>query len=194
MPRRRSAPNANRYDFARDYQLYPDRENRSAFARLRHEFTDRLTVFAQFVYTDNGTIQSFTPAVANSSSVVTSAGATLKIPVSNPYNPFGSDITSFNYRTNFGPPRIFDETSKTANLQTGVQGKLGGDWTWESGVDYGRNTVRLISRNQIKADDLQAALNGTTRSTALNPFGPSDNQALVDNFLSPPTTTPRRRC
>jgi len=176
-------PNENRYDFARDYQLYPDRENRSAFARLRHEFTDRLTVFAQFVYTDNDTVQSWTPAVANSSSVVTSAGATLKIPVSNPYNPFGSDITNFNYRTNFGPPRILDETSKTANLQTGVEGKLEGDWTWESGIDYGRNTVHTAYRNQIKADDLQAALNGTTRSTALNPFGPSDNQALVNNLF-----------
>ena len=177
------APNENRYDFARDYQLYPDREYRSMFARLRHELTDRLTLFAQLVYSDNGTVQSFTPAVANSSSVVTSAGTTLKIPAANPYNPFGVDLTTFNYRTNFGPPRLFDETSKTANLQTGLQGRLGGDWTWESGVDYGRNTVQVVSRNQIKADDLQAALNGTTRSTALNPFGPSDNQALVNNLF-----------
>jgi iron complex outermembrane receptor protein len=177
------APNENRYDFARDYQLYPERENRSAFARLRHDFSDRLTVFAQFVYSDNVTDYTWTPAVANSSSVVTSAGTTLKIPAANPYNPFNTDITSFNYRTNFGAPRLFDETSKTANLQTGLQGKLGGDWTWESGVDYGRNTLHVVSRNQIKADDLQAALNGTTRNTALNPFGPSDNQTLVNNLF-----------
>jgi outer membrane receptor protein involved in Fe transport len=176
-------PNENRYDFARAYQLYPERENRSAFARLRHDLTDRLTVFAQFVYSDNVTDYTWTPAVANSSSVVTSAGTTLKIPATNPYNPFGVDITTFNYRTNFGPPRLFDETSKTANLQTGIQGRLGGDWTWESGVDSGRNTVKVVSRNQIKADDLQAALNGTTRNTALNPFGPSDNQTLVNSLF-----------
>jgi len=92
------APNENRYDFARDYQLYPERENRSAFARLRHDFSDRLTVFAQFVYSDNVTDYTWTPAVANSSSVLTSAGTTLKIAAANPYNPFNTDLTSFNYR------------------------------------------------------------------------------------------------
>ena len=177
------APNENRYDFARDYQLYPERENRSAFARLRHEVSDRLTVFGQFVYTDNITDYTWTPSVANSASVVTSTGASLKIPKTNPYNPFNGDITSFNYRTNFGPPRLFDVASKTASLLAGVQGKLGGDWTWESGANYGRNAVTSVTRNLIKADDLQAALNGTTRSTALNPFGPSDNQALVDKLF-----------
>jgi outer membrane receptor protein involved in Fe transport len=64
-----------------------------------------------------------------------------------------------------------------------MQGKLGGDWTWDSGVDYGSNTVNVVARNLIKADDLQVALNGTTRNTALNPFGPSDNQALVDRLF-----------
>jgi len=45
MLRRRSPPTRIVTISARDYQLYPERENRSAFARLRHEVSDRLTGF-----------------------------------------------------------------------------------------------------------------------------------------------------
>lgn len=180
-----AAPNENRYDFAQTYQLQPDFDYYSLYTRLTHDFSDRLSAFAEFSYNNNFTKYGFTPSVIQSTqNPGTGPTGLLNVPANNPYNPFGIDLTNFLYRTNFGKPRIFDTDSTGGNFLVGLKGQINSDWSWELGTAYGYSTVATVSRNQIRAVDLQSALNGTTRATALNPFGLSDNQSLVDGLFT----------
>ena len=180
-----SAPNANRYDFAQVYQLQPDFDNYNVYTHISHDFTSTLSAFAEFIYANAVTKYGFTPSVIQSTqNVGTGPTGLLNVPANNPYNPFGIDLTNFLYRTSFGPPRIFDTDATGGNLLAGFKGQINSDWSWELASAYGYGTVASTSRNQIRANDLQAALNGTTRTTALNPFGPSDNPAIANNLFT----------
>jgi iron complex outermembrane receptor protein len=66
----------------------------------------------------------------------------------------------------------------------GVGGSIDDNWSWDATASIGRADAATTSRNQIRAADLQAALNGTTRQTALNPFGPSDNPDVVNRLFT----------
>lgn len=179
-----SIPNANRYDFAQTYQLIPDLAYEAAFVSLNHEFSQQVSGFAKLMLSDNSTKYSFTPAVIQSTqNPGTSSSGTLNLPATNPYNPLGVDLNNFLYRTNFGPARKFDTDTTSSNLLLGFKGSVH-DWNWEVGATYGVSRNSTTSRNQIRASDLQAALNGTTRTTALNPFGPSDNADVVNKLFT----------
>jgi outer membrane receptor protein involved in Fe transport len=180
-----AAPNENRYDFAQSYQLSPPFDYYDTYAHLNHEFSDRLSAFAELSYSSHLTLLGFTPSViASTQNAGTGPTGLLNVPASNPYNPFGIDLTNFLYRTNFGPSRQFDTESTGASFLVGLKGQINSDWSWELGATRGYSEAVTTSRNQIRASDLQAALNGTTRATALNPFGPSDNQALVNSLFT----------
>lgn len=178
-------PNENRYDFAQTFQLNPDYDYISYYTKLNHEFSDKLSLFIEVSGSNNLTKFGFTPSVIQSTqNAGTGPTGLLNVPANNPYNPLGIDLTNFLYRTNFGPARQFDTESSGGNYLVGLKGDLNADWSWEIGTAYGYGVVSTTTRNQIRAVDLQNALNGTTRATALNPFGPSDNAALVNNLFT----------
>lgn len=180
-----SIPNENRYDFAQSYQLQPAFDYYSVYTNIRHDISDKLYVFGEVMYGQNSTDFSFTPSVIQSTqNAGTGPTGLLNIPATNPYNPLGIDITNFLYRTNFGPSRAFDTDGTVATYLMGIGGDLNDDWSWEVGVSRAQSKVSSVARNQIRATDLQAALNGTTRATALNPFGPSDNPELVNRLFT----------
>jgi iron complex outermembrane recepter protein len=180
-----SIPNENRYDFAQTYQLIPDYTYVNAFVNLNHDFNEKVSAFAQLLFADNSTKYAFTPSVIQSTqNPGTSTSGTLNIPSTNPYNPLGTDINNFLYRTNFGEPRKFDTDESVYSIVLGLKGMINPDWSWEVGSSFNQDKTSTTARNQIRANDLQAALNGTTRTTALNPFGPSDNAELVSKLFT----------
>lgn len=180
-----AAPNENRYDFAQTYQLFPPYDYYGVYANLRHDISDRLYAFSEIIYNQNQTGYNFTPSVIQSvQNVGTGPTGLLNVPSTNPYNPFGVDLTNFLYRTSFGPSRQFDTEGSTGTYLGGLGGVINADWTWEAAASLAQSTVTTVTRNQIRATDLQAALNGTTRQTALNPFGPSDNPDVPNRLFT----------
>jgi len=180
-----SIPNENRYDFAQTYQLMPDFTYMSTFVNLNHDFNEKVSAFAQLLFSDNTTKYYFTPSVIQSTqNPGNSAAGTLRISKNNPYNPFGIDIDNFLYRTNFGDPRKIDTDESVFDLVLGLKGTINPDWNWEVGSTFVQDKTTAVSRNLIRASDLQTALDGTTRTTALNPFGPSDNAELVAKLFT----------
>ncbi len=173
--------NENRYNFAETYQIYPSYDYISSYTSFEHEISDRLKVFGEITYGKNSTYYAFTPGV------ITFSTEGLTLPANNPYNPFGIPLTTLTARANFGPVRKFDTEGVATNLVAGARGTFLDNWSWESGVSYGVGTATTVSRNAIRATVYQAALNGTTRATALNPFGPSDNQTLVNGLFTTST-------
>ena len=165
--------NENRYDFAQTFEIYPAYDYISNYTSFEHEFNDSVKAFGSLTFSRNNTYYAFTPGVISYST----EGLTL--PTTNPYNPFGIPLTTLTARAAFQPVRKFDTESTAANFLTGLKGTAFGSWDWETGISYGFGTVSGVSRNAIRATTYQAALNGTTRQTALNPFGPGDNPAVA---------------
>lgn len=180
-----AAPNENRYDFVNSYELIPPVDYFGVYSSVRHEITEKVHAFAEVMYNKNTTSYDFTPSVIQSTqNPGTGPTGLLNVPAANPYNPFGFDITNFLYRTNFGPSRKMDTDGTTSSVLIGLGGNINADWTWEVGASRASSNVAVVSRNQIRASDLQAALNGTTRQTALNPFGPSDNPDVASRLFT----------
>jgi len=197
-----NATDANRYNFAPTSQIIPDQNNWNLLFKASHDFNPNLSAFLTILSSDNQTHILYTPNSVNSTSVTTnnasdlSAGPTptyLSLPANNPYNPFGSLLggtsssnSSFIGRILFGPSRTYDVESQANNVMTGLDGKIGSRWSWDATVSYGSDLVTDNANNNIRAADMQAALNGTLAGYAgsyLNPFGPTPNQALVNSLF-----------
>lgn len=174
--------NANLYNFGPVTQLTPKQNNLGLLATVQHKISENLTAYAQILGTENKSTYLYSPSSITATSIVTSSGATLTIPATNPYNPFGVALNNFRGRAVFGPTRVFDVNSRAGDYVVGLDGRINSDWSWSTSLNYGSNLVTQVAKNQIKADDLQNALNGTLAGftgSYLNPFGPSSNPALV---------------
>ena len=168
-------PNSNRYDFANVTQLIPASESGGAYASLSRELGKDVTAFANLMYSRGLTHAELQPY----GFTTTLAGLTL--PATNPYNPTGQNLTvtataaPFSYRSTVLPRREVKTT--TISGVAGLRGTVLRKWNWEAAVSYGQNDSTRDS-DLIDAANFQKALNGTTRATAWNPFGPSDDPEL----------------
>jgi len=180
---------ANRYDFSRTLQVFPEQKSYEGYLRFEHKLTNVIKSYATLGFAHTMTYFDFTPfPVTNSISFSgTGPAGLLNIPPTNPYNPFGINITSFHYQGDFGPPRKFFTEGNAASGLLGFNGAIGHDWSWDAGFVHGFNRVNSRNLNAVTATALQAALNGTTRQTALNPFGPSDNSDVVKSIYTTST-------
>jgi len=205
-----NATDANRYNYAPDSQIVPEQNNWDVLFKGTHDFNPNVSAFVTILSSDDQTHMLYTPDSVNSTSVTVNnasdltAGSSptyLSLPASNPYNPFGSTLggtssssSSFIGRTLYGPTRTYDIESTDVNLLAGLDGHVGSDWTWNATTSYGSDLVVDNANNNIRAADMQAALNGTLagyQGSYLNPFGPSANQAMVNSLFITSNSTAR---
>lgn len=189
-------PNENRYDFARSYQLEPASETYAGLVALNQDFTPQLHGYATVAYNSNRFDYQYTPAaiqfsatslpspVANPVAGSPATFSTLFLPANNPYNPFAINLTNLLGRANFGPSRSFDVHSRAENAVVGVKGTVADHFDWDTAYQHGSSSVMTAGRNQIRVTDFQNALLGTTRATALNPFGPSENPEVINKLFT----------
>lgn len=167
--------NANRQDFANVTQLYPASESGGAYASILRRLNPQATAFANFLFSRGLTHYELQPYGFTNSL----AGITL--PATNPYNPTGLSLTNtattfpYTFRGRYLPKR--EVISTTFSGVAGIRGTALQVWNWETAVSHGQNETARDT-DLIRASDLQTALDGTTRATAWNPFGPSDNPDL----------------
>lgn len=168
-------PNSNRYDFANVTQLMPSSESGGTNVSISRVLNPSVTLFADGMYSRGLTHYELQPY----GFTTTLAGLTL--PATNPYNPTGLNLAvtastaPFTYRSSVLPRREVKTT--TISGVAGLRGIVLNKWNWEAAVSYGQNESTRDS-DLIDSTTFQNALNGTTRQTAWNPFGPSDNPNL----------------
>ncbi|WP_414661221.1 TonB-dependent receptor domain-containing protein [Horticoccus sp. 23ND18S-11] len=173
--------NDNRQDFANVTQLYPSSESGGGYASILRVINPQVSAFANFLYSRSLTHYELQPYGFTNSL----AGITL--PATNPYNPTGLSFTNttttfpYLFRGEYLPKR--EVTSTTMSSVAGFRGTALRVWNWETAVSFGQNET-MRDTDLIAAADLQAALNGTTRATAWNPFGPSDNPDIEKNLYT----------
>lgn len=181
--------NASLYNFNDETTMLPDYTSTGLYARVRQEINARLHAFGEFSFRKNTSDfrQAATPVVNTNEGGTGTSG--MRLPFDNPYNPFGVDIDNFRFRLVALGPRIRDTESTTVRYLGGLGGSLGlRDWTWQSGVLFSENKIAVQEFNWAADAGVQAALNQTSRATALNPFGPSA-PGVVESLA----TTLRRR-
>lgn len=167
-------PNENRYNLAPVTQIYPDSESYGGYVNINRILTPAISVFSRFGYFRSDTHYVLSPYLYTSTLVG------LTIPATNPYNPLGIPIANTATSTMWSfasapPKREVSSVAETALV--GLKGTVNKIWNWESALNYGQNNT-IRDTDLISASTLQAALSGTTRATAYNPFGPSDDPDL----------------
>jgi outer membrane receptor protein involved in Fe transport len=175
-------PNANFFNQGRDTQVFPASESSGLFASINRRLTSSVSAFLQLSYSRSNTYYENTPA-----SFTTSASG-MVYPANNPYNPFGIDLVQsgssavFTILNTANRPRR-EVNDRALNSLAGLRGRAFRIWEWESAVGYGVDRARRLN-DQIRAADMREVLAGTTRTTAFNLFGPSDNpRVLTDRFV-----------
>ena len=173
--------NANRQDFANVTQLYPASESGGAYSSILRRINPQMTAFANFIYSRSLTHYELQPYG------FTTSLAGLTLPATNPYNPTGLSLTAtsttapYTFRGRYLPKR--EVISTTFSSIAGIRGTALRVWNWETAVSLGQNETARDT-DLIRAADFQAALNGTTRATAWNPFGPSENPDIEKNLYT----------
>lgn len=146
-----------------------------------------ISFFGEVIYRKNSTkIEVAAPPVVGQNENGTSSTGKLVLPATNPFNPFGIDISdaALAFRLVEIGPRTTDVDSSAPRFLAGLKGKFAETWTWETAVMYSSNEVTSVNTNQALDRQVQAALSGVRvpksgRTLYLNPFGPSDPE-LID--------------
>jgi iron complex outermembrane receptor protein len=170
-------PGVNYYDFNPWISALGETERYGAFGSFSRKLTDNLTAFAEtsFRHITYRVDAAPTPVFGDLDGFV--------IPASNPYNPFGEDVT-FRHRLTEAGPRISEGDTDVIRLLPGLSLKLERDWTVESALLYSSSRTTEIGKNYISAQALQDALDSTDPATALNLFGAGNvNDPAVINGL-----------
>ncbi|HAV64652.1 MAG TPA: hypothetical protein DCY13_20080 [Verrucomicrobiales bacterium] len=151
-------------------------ERYSIFGTAKHQlYGENLEFFTDAMYTKSTSFNQAAPTPT------TSASTGIVIPASNYYNPFGVDISNWNYRTvESGPRREFD-TYDFFRFVPGLRGRVGETtWNWEAAMVYSETRNISSQTGDIYAPNYLAALSRTD-PTAFNPFGIEANpQSVLD--------------
>jgi iron complex outermembrane receptor protein len=171
------------YNFQEVSGFTPDIESSGVYVRGVYDFTKLVSGFVEASFRRSHVQIDAAPSPYFAlNEIGDSASGTGLFPRTNPFNPFGQDITDLRYRFNELGNRIQDSTADTIRLLAGLEGKFDGtSWTWDAAVVHSKNTVNQLSRNTTSDRLVQNALNGITLSGTryyLNPFGTNPPQLL----------------
>lgn len=99
-------------------------------------------------------------------------GATLRLPVGNPYSPFANDVQLYRYYDNLSPlSRSNDNRTITGSLSVnGTTSPWLASWSWSLQADYLYRENKSVTTTGIDAAAAQARLDAD--DPGFNPFGP----------------------
>ncbi|MFI5335369.1 MAG: TonB-dependent receptor domain-containing protein, partial [Opitutales bacterium] len=189
--------------------LGQDRTNRANwFNTVEYDLTSRITAFADLSFYRAVTSFARIPLPFNAPS----ADSLATISADNPFNPYGSSFYSPTGAPNAdGTPRLtgtpkaltllthtlqdngqehVQVTNTLSRMVGGLRGKIGNDWSWETGALYTRDAATDISKNAVRESLFDAALLRTDK-TAYNPFGYTFKVANGAVVADQPYTNPQ---
>ena len=156
----------NRFNFNKFTDLIPETERWGALTTFGYNITPHIEFFGEVSYQAVRTESVAAPTPPDS------AGDGLFVPATNPFNPFGEDV-SFLWRALEAGPRKSRTDVDSYRYLGGIKFKdLPKNWTAEVAVLYTEsNVVDYNYAGYLSVAKTQAALNDTNPATALNVFG-----------------------
>ncbi len=171
---------------------------------VREDLNSRVHLFTDYKYTDTATSQRYQPTnlVVNDPTLNVAGSrqtsGTLIIPGTNPffYAPPGYTVTPTSVEQVFVNSRTFGAAgdvwnyfrSKSYMLDFGGSVDLWGDWqtTADLNIGYSQSSALNLDSTGPNPNALEAAENGTTAGTALDPFGGRTNPNVVAAIMNWP--------
>lgn len=151
-------------------------ERRGAAGQLEFDWSDSFTTFAELMYVERTSESQSEP----------SALSNARVPASNPFNPFGVDVSA-SYSFEALGPRIAVTEQELARAVAGARGEPGA-WDWEISGLYTYEDASAWNENTVDATRAAAALAATDPAVALNVFqdGPGGSPALLSSLIVRP--------
>jgi iron complex outermembrane receptor protein len=179
--------NADRYNFNSVSQALPRSERLGVYSTFSHKiFDEKLEVFGEVMFRHLDEHIELAPATLDLFGTgsgagipigtvtidkgVRTVGNQLTIPATNPFNPFGVDITSGRERMVEAGNRTFDIDTDAYRFVGGIRGQINEYFNYESAVLFNRAQT-VNNSHTLGLNAIQAALNDTNPATSLNLFG-----------------------
>ena len=174
----------NRFNFNKFTELIPDTERWGALTTFGYNITPHIEFFGEAGYQAVKTQTVIAPTPPDS------AGDGLFVPATNPFNPFGEDVSFLWRAVEAGPRRNKTELDSYRYLG-GLKFKdLPKNWSAEVAFLYTEaNIVDYYPHGFLSVAKTQAALNDTNPATALNVFGDGfgiNNPATIKSLVVRP--------
>lgn len=175
-------PTNNFYNFQEDSGFFPETRSFGFYTRGNYELTEMLNFFTEvsFRRSEVRIDAAPTPLFATNENG-DSASGTIVFPSTNPYNPFGQDITDLRWRMLAVGNRVNDVTSDVPRVLVGLEGEINENWSWETAALYTKTQTTNTNQGTVFDNLTQEAFNGVViegETLYLNPFGPNDPRVL----------------
>lgn len=154
-------------------------ERYSIFGTATHKlYGENLEFFTDAIYSRSDSYYQLAPTPMRDSTTG------IVIPANNYWNPFGVDITAWDYRPEEGGPRAAYDTFDFFRFVPGLRGRVGeSSWNWETAMVYSETRNRTTETGDYYIPLVDAAMQRTD-ATAFNPFGRlgvgQNSQAVLD--------------
>jgi len=187
------ATGAGLYDFQKDTYQEPEKFNWGFQFYVNHQFTDKLSGFADFSFRRVTSLNAAAPSPFTTTDKGAGTNGRLVVPADNPYNPYGTRyfgasgqaIELSTYRLVNAGPRYRDTVSDYPRMVVGLKGDLVNDWAFESFAMYTQGSFYDSAPGTSFDSRVQEALNGVVlngQKRYANPFGTED--PLITDYYS----------
>jgi len=168
-----TAGQRNRESLSAYESVVPQVQRRSAVLNAQLDVSSYLAAFVEAMYVDRTTRTQLGPAALSG----------VRVPASNPFNPFGVDVSADYLFSGLGP-RFMVADSTLTRAVAGLRGDVG-RWDWEVAGVYSDETASTWNENAVDRARVDAALASTDPATALNVFqdGPGGSSQLLESLL-----------
>lgn len=162
--------------------IIPEQERHSAVLYVTQDVTDRFSISAEGIYSRKE-LEAHFIAQGSASSL-----ATLTVPNTNAFfvAPAGTSPTRVSVEHSFFEDfGLLSADGESETYSATIEGTLDltEDWRMQASGSWGRNRDFTFSR-RISPTALNAALASSDPNTALNPFGPGTNPAVIEAIFS----------
>jgi iron complex outermembrane receptor protein len=166
-----------------DSDLYNQERRYAVLATVRQDVGDRVHLSLDAKYTDDKAKQLI-PQVSNENVTLNNTNPFFTLPA-------GVTATSEQVLWNTGnldTPLYDMYSSRSGMVDLGVDVDLGAKWRLSADLDYGWSSSSALNADNGGVDitDLNAAVNGTTTATALDPFSNRTNATVAAGILNYP--------
>jgi outer membrane receptor protein involved in Fe transport len=187
------ATGAGLYDFQKDTYQTPEQFNWGIQAYVNHQFTDKISGFADLFFRRVTAVNASAPAPFSTTDKGAGTNGRLLVPSDNPYNPYGSRyfgsggqaIELSTYRLVNAGPRLRDTVSDYPRFVVGLKGELPNDWSWQASAMYAQGSFYDSAPGTSFDSRVQEALMGVIingQKRYANPFGAED--PLITDYYS----------
>ncbi len=160
-----TAGTLNQCNVDAEVSVIPASHRTGLLAEGSYEPSASLTLFGEFLFSHIAQdLYASTPGLFGQPGFTSFTAS-----AANPFNPFGQDVGVSYELQGLGRFGVHTHTDFFRPL-VGATGSLAGTWGWEVSVSDAFDRVSAPNTNYPNSDAIQAALNSSNPSTALNPF------------------------